>query len=121
MKTSHIVGLILLALIGIIAVTWIAQGNDFVLYKVFAPKYEDVRRTTFENTKSYRQGMVQEIRNYQAQYVTATPEQKEALASIILHQVADFPEENMPPDVQQFIKMLRNERNKPNFGATGNN
>jgi hypothetical protein len=87
---------------------WVIQGNDFFMYKFFAPKYEDVRREVFENTKSYREGMVQELRNMQFQYVKATPEHKQALASIILHRVADF--KDLPPDLELFINNLKKEK-----------
>jgi hypothetical protein len=30
---------------------WLIQGNDFFMYKVFAPKYEKARRETYEQTK----------------------------------------------------------------------
>jgi hypothetical protein len=50
------------ALLGILGLTWVFQGNDFFLTRFFAPKYEQVRRETFENSKAYRDGMVQELR-----------------------------------------------------------
>ncbi len=87
---------------------WAVTGNDFFLYKFFAPKYEQVRRETFEQTKSYRQGMVQELQNMQFQYEQASPEHKAALRSLILHRVADFPADDMPPNLYVFIQKLRN-------------
>jgi hypothetical protein len=103
-------GIILLALVLSLGVEWIAEGNDFFLYKVFAPKYAAVQRETFESTKSYRDGVVTEIRNYEAQYVTAKPEQKDALASIILHRVNGIDESTLPSDVRDFIAQLRRDR-----------
>ncbi len=97
-------------IVAILALTWVAQGNDFFLYKTFAPKYEDVRRQTFENTKSYRQGMVQELQNMQFEYVKASPEHQAALADIILRRAADFPEDQMPVDLRDFVGKLRRER-----------
>ena len=89
---------------------WLIQGNDFFLYKYFAPKYESVRRETFEQSKAYNQGMIQEIQNMRFEYVKATPEQKDALASIILHRVADYNLDKMPYDLRTFIETLRKER-----------
>ena len=105
-----VVGIVILAIILILGLTWIGQGNDFFLYKVFAPKREEVRREVFEQTKSYQQGMVQDLRRMQREYVTADEEHKAALASVILHTAADFPEEEMPADVAQFINQLKRER-----------
>ena len=83
-------------------------GISFFLYKVFAPKYEQTRREVFEQTKSYNQGMIQELQNMQFEYVKADDTHKQALASIILHRVADFPEDKLPVDLRTFIQKLRN-------------
>ena len=97
-------------LLSIVLLSWFFQGNDFFMYKLFAPRYEQVRRETFEQTKSYNQGMIQELSAYQFEYVKADPAHKPALASIILHRSADFPAENMPPDLRIFINELKQER-----------
>jgi hypothetical protein len=96
----------------VLALIWLAQGNDFFMLKVFAPKYEQVRRETFEQTKSYRQGMIQELQNMQFQYEEADKSHKDALASIILHRAADFPAEDMPTDLRRFIQSLKTKENK---------
>lgn len=90
----------LVALIIILALVWIVQGNEFFLFKVFAPQYEQVRRETFEQTKSYNQGMIQELQNMRFQYVQADAEHKAALANIILHRAADYPDDKLPPDLR---------------------
>lgn len=107
------IGIIVLAVM--LGLVWILQENDFSQYKYFAPKYEQVRRETFEQSKAYNQGMVQELQNMQFQYEQAKPEQKDALASIILHRVADYDETKLPPDLRAFIQKLRDERAKPNW------
>lgn len=100
-------------LVAFLALLWILQGNDFFMYKFFAPRQEAVRRQVFEQTKSYNQGMIQELQNMQFEYIkTADPKAKDALASIILHQAADFPEEKMPADLRAFIQGLKQERIK---------
>lgn len=99
-------------LVLILGLSWIIQGNDFFLTKVFSPKYEQVRRETFEQSKAYNQGMIQELQNMQFQYYEQTaPEQKAALASIILRRAADYDESKLPPDLATFIRKLRHERN----------
>lgn len=109
------VGAVIGVLIAILALTWIVQGNDFFMYKVFAPEYERVRRQTFEQTKSYNQGMIQELQNMQFEYVKASPEHQAVLASIILHRAADF-DLNQPQvsaDLRQFVEQLRRQRTNP--------
>jgi len=93
-----------------LGVTWIVQGNDFFLYRCFAPKYEQVRRETFEQSKAYNEGMAQELQRMQFEYVQADDEHKAALASIILHRVADYDESRLPPDLHAFVESLRQER-----------
>ncbi len=104
--TAAVIG----GLILFLGLIWLIQGNDFFMYKYFAPKYEQVRRETFEQTKSYNQGMIQELQNMQFKYVDSDSTGKEALASIILHRAADYDETKLPADLRDFIQKLRNER-----------
>jgi hypothetical protein len=108
MKISHVIG----GIAFLLGLAWLFQGNDFFLYKAFAPKYEQVRRETFEESKAFNQGMIQELQNMQFEYVKAAPEHKAALASIILHRAADFDLEQpqVPTDLRVFIVDLRKQR-----------
>lgn len=96
-----------LALVGLFALTWLAMGNSFFLYKLFAPKQEAVRRQVFEQTKAYNQGMIQELQNMQFEYIKAEPAHKAALASVILHRAADYDVNQMPADLRAFIQDLK--------------
>lgn len=95
----------------VLGLVWLLQGNDFFLYKVFAPKYEAVRRETFEQSKAYRHGMIQELRKQQVEYARAKEgsAERDALASLILQQVAEFDEAELPSDLRQFVHELRRE------------
>ena len=99
-------------LVAILCLMWVVQGNGFFMYQVFAPKYEQVRRDTFEQSRAYNQGMIQELQNMQFEYVRATPEQQDALASIILHRAADFDtsQQHVPSDLRLFVEDLRRSR-----------
>lgn len=109
-KPGKVVLYVFLALVAVLGITWLAQGNDFFLYKAFAPKYEQVRRETFEQSKAYNQGMIQELQNMQFEYEKASPEHKQALASIILHRAADYDTSKMPRDLADFIDKLKREQ-----------
>ena len=104
-------GLVILVVFGIIILSmglgWLVQGNDFFMFKFWAPKYENVNRQIFENTMSYTQGMAQDLSNAKMQYVQATPDQKAGLASIIVHRFADYDVSKLPPDLQDFLQSLR--------------
>lgn len=95
---------------GLLGIVWVIQGNNFFLYKEFSPRYEQARRETFEQSKAYNQGQIQELQNMQFEYIKAKPEQQAALASIILHRAADYDEERLPKDLALFIRQLKNER-----------
>lgn len=94
-----------------LGLTWAIQGNDFALNQYFNPKYEQVRRETFEQSKAYNQGMVQELQNMQFEYEQADASHKAALGSIILHRSADYDVDRLPPDLRGFIDKLKSDRN----------
>lgn len=94
-------GLVLVVVVG-----WVLSANHLALQSVFAPAQEKVRRETFEQSKAYRQGMVQELQNMQFEYLQADAAHKAALASIIKHRAADVPADALPEDLYQFIKGL---------------
>lgn len=101
---------VVLLIAALFGLTWLVQGNEFFLQKYFAPKMEDVRRETFEHSKAFNQGMVQELQNMQFEYVKADEKHKDALASIILHRVADYDLEKLPADLRDFVQQLKRER-----------
>lgn len=97
-------------LIAIVGIAWVLQGNQFFLYRYFAPKTEGVRREVFEQSKAYKQGMIQELQNMQFEYVKADDAHKKSLAAIILHRAADFDDGELPADLRSFIDGLRSDR-----------
>jgi hypothetical protein len=104
---GKIIPMILLVLALMYGLGFLATGGDLAIYKFWAPKQEAARRQVFEQTKSYNQGMIQELQNMQFQYEQADKAHKDALASIILHRAADYPEESMPNDLRVFVQNLK--------------
>lgn len=94
--------------IGFGALTWGLAYHDLLFTAFFAPKYEQVRRNTFEQSKSFRSGAVQELQNMEFEYIKADPEHKKALADIIRHRATEIPEDAMPTNLQSFISNLPN-------------
>jgi hypothetical protein len=95
------------------ALGWLVQGNDFFMYKFWAPKQEAVRRQVFEQTRSFNAGMVQELQNMQFEYVKTTDkEAKAALASIILHRASGYNMDDpiVPADLRAFVAQLKREQ-----------
>lgn len=108
MKASEIVLWSIAGIVFCLGITWLAQGNDFFLYSVFAPKYEAVRRQTFEQTKSYNEGMAQEIRNAELDFARAkTDAEKQAIASYVLHETAGYDTTKLPPDLSAFLSQAQ--------------
>lgn len=94
--------------VGVGALVWGLAYHDLIFTSFFAPKYENVRRKTFEQSKSFQTGAVQELQNMQFEYIKASPELKVALADIIRHRAAEVPADAMPTDLQSFISNLPN-------------
>ena len=103
---------VFLILLFILGLGWVLYGNQFFMFQFFAPKVEQVRRNVFEESKAYRQGLIQEMNSLHVDYIKASPDQKEGLRTIILHKAADIPPEILGPDLNAFLNQLRNERNQ---------
>lgn len=98
-----------LVLMALVAVTWVVQGNDFFLYKTFAPKYEQVRHDTFKQSQAYNDGMANELYKMRSEYASAKDDQtRDAIADMILHRASQYDTTRLPRDLQAFIIKLRN-------------
>jgi len=80
---------------------------NLISTKYFAPRYEAVRRETFEQSKAYNQGTIQEIENFYLEYTKASDEHKKAIASIVLHRLADYDKTKLSPELQDFVAKLK--------------
>lgn len=94
------------ALLVLLILATVSTGGQLLLGKVFNPAFEQVRRDTFEQSKAYRDGAVQELRSMQFAYLQADPVHRGGLASVIRHKAAGLPADTLPPDLIQFIKEL---------------
>lgn len=110
MRPSGVIGLCVLALTAMLGLAWVIQGNDFFMYRYFAPKYADVERQVFENTAPYNQGKMQELRRMQEEYIMADPEHKKGLGGIILHEFAAYDENRLTPDLRAFYGQVKRDK-----------
>jgi hypothetical protein len=94
-------------LILILGLSWIFEGNDFFLYKFFAPKQESVRRQVFENTQSYVQGKIQNLEQQCFAYHSADGAQKTALAGEIRNEASTIDVGKLPTDEQSCVAEAR--------------
>jgi hypothetical protein len=100
------VGLSVLGLLAFLALGWVLVANDTAMLKVFGPARAEIRRETFEQTKSFRDGVIHELRSMQFTYLKATEDQKPGLASVIKHQAVQLQASAMPKDLADFIATL---------------
>jgi hypothetical protein len=98
---------LLLVIVVMLGITWVVQGNNFFLYKTFAPKVEQVRYNTFKQSQAYNDGVAQDVREYKLAWTKATAEEKPGIASMILQEVASYDTTKLPPDEQAWIAQLR--------------
>lgn len=104
----------ILCFIGIFALTagcgWLAEGNDFLLFKFFAPRREAARREVYEQSKAYNDGMAQELRQAQIDWIKGDKDQRAAIGAVVLHRTAGYPMQNLPYDLVVWVGSLQPER-----------
>jgi hypothetical protein len=101
------IGTFLVPVAILFGITWAVLGNEFFLYGTFAPKMEAVRAKTFEESHAYNEGVAQDLSHDQQEYIQASPAQKAALRSLILHRYAVYDQDRLPPDLRQFLNSLK--------------
>ncbi len=95
-------------LVLLLALSWIFTGNDFFLYKAFAPKQEAVRREVFKQSQAYNDGMANQLADIQRQYATTTDTNaKLVLLSTTYHRYASYDASQLPGELQLFLASVR--------------
>jgi|SRR5271166_996856 len=104
-----VVGAAVLGLIALVGLGWFFTANDYAMFKFWAPKYENVKRQVFEQTKSYQRGTEQDLRQDMREMVRESdPQKKQALESMFLHELDGY-DQPLPPDIQAEADQLRGE------------
>lgn len=96
MPVTKIVCYGLLILIVVLGLDWLFAGENFFLYKYWAPKNEQVRRQVYESTKSYHQGSVQRLNTLCIQVEQADDDHKVMLNDVINHEYAEWDLNDVP-------------------------
>lgn len=85
----------------VLQLAWLAN------FKFFAPKYEDAKRTVFENSQSYVEWTKQELYKYMEEYYSLEEwEQKDAMRSIILHKSSNINKDLLDYDLRVFVESI---------------
>lgn len=102
MTTGKAIWYAILALVVITALGWFAMGNEFFLYKFFAPKRAAVERQVFEGTPSYNQGMIQELEKMRLEYKRADKTEKSLIAQAFVHKASGYGYDKLPSNLRMF-------------------
>ncbi len=100
-------GIVIGALVAILALSWVFTGNDFFLYKYFAPKQEAVRRQVYEQTKSYHQGSVQRLGTLCMQVDATDDAHKDLINDVIASEFAEWDAVDVPAHLRGCLKAAR--------------
>lgn len=88
----------------VIAVLIIESGNflSFWNFSFFAPKVEQVRYNTFENSQSYNDGMIRDLQEFQLEWAGSTDSQKDTIRAVVLQRFSHYDESRLPTNLQLF-------------------
>ncbi len=75
----------------------------------FKPKYTEIDRKTFEESRTFNEGMVRDLENLKLAYEGASIPQKQSLRAIVLHRFSVYPQERLTPDLRKFYSSVQNE------------
>jgi hypothetical protein len=107
MGTMKIIGISVLGLISVVVLCFFLNALDFGLFKTFAPKYEQVRRDTFEQSQAYNEGMRRDLEDIRNQYLKSSdPASKAALRATFIHRAEGYPNQ-LPADLQSFYSSIQ--------------
>ena len=102
---------ILAVVLGLALILSFAFGTEWLGLKwkgYFAPKHATVERAVFKETRSYNEGKLQDLTRLRLQYLRAkSADDKEALASTIRLQFADYDEEKLPNELRVFLSQIK--------------
>jgi hypothetical protein len=88
-----------LGLVALVAVAFTLELGGLEWNRFFAPKYEDVRRQTFERNKSYVHGSIQDLGDrYREHRAAESIDDKLAIESLVAIEFAEFDEKLISND-----------------------
>jgi len=101
-RVGSVILTLVVAGVGLFFVINLMMGVDLAMYKFWAPKRANVEREVFEQTRSFNQGMIQELEDYHIQYAQADDSGKETIRSTVLHRISGYNLDH--PDVSQDLR-----------------
>lgn len=74
--------------------------------RFFGTEIESARTDIYRENKSYVEGTVRDLREMRVEYLKASDEHKDALASLILQRANELDWDRLPSDVRGFLKEI---------------
>ncbi len=106
-SVGKVILIVLGLFVGLMALGWVIKGNQFFMYQYFAPKEEAVRRETYEQTKSYKQGSKQRLGTLCSQVDAADDNHKGMLNDMIKHEFEEWDMEDVPQHLRSCLQTAR--------------
>ena len=110
-KAGPIVLICFLALVACLGLSWIVQGNQFFMLKVFGVATANVNRQIYEQSNSYNRGKLQQIMKYMDEYRTSDSDGQRAILQFVKQDFADYnennPQTNLTPEMISFLKKAK--------------
>jgi hypothetical protein len=92
------------SLVGLIALAFVLNLGGLEWARFFNPKYETVRRQTFERNKSYVHGSIQDLGKRYREYLAAEPDEREAIGKLVALEFAEFDADLISsPELRSFL------------------
>ncbi len=80
--------------------------GSLILYRTFAPQWEDARTDVYRNSKSYVEGTVRDLRRLKREYEKADESQQTSLRTIIRQRSDELDYDQLPCDIRRFLETL---------------
>ena len=106
-NTSRMVLIAVAIFFGCLGLDWIVMGNQFFMYKFFAPKQEEVARKVYEQTKQYRQGNIRRLNELCVQVSSADEGHIPMLNDVISHEFAEWDLKDVPDYLKSCLEGSR--------------
>lgn len=101
-------GWIITGIFGLVVALSLAFGLQWlgIEWRGFlGPKAENVERKIFKETRSFNEGMMQQLSRYRMEYIRAKDEkERDAIKSTVRHMYADYDASKLPPQLRSFYQ-----------------
>jgi hypothetical protein len=85
----------------------ILVGGGLYLYRWAAPRYEEVQRQTYEESRQHVEGTIEDLLRYRVKYQSAGSDHKKAIRQLVLRRARDLDRKEMPSQLRQWVDSLR--------------